>query len=75
MRKGVVKIKSMKVFRKKLSDYRGDRTQQEMADLYGTSQQNWFHWETGVSRPRDYALMERIAEDVGSTVEEIFYEN
>lgn len=52
---------------------RGNRTQNEMAQVYGTSQQNWFHWETGVSRPRDYSLMERIARDADSTVGEIFF--
>lgn len=73
MVKKEAKNKTMKMFRKKLSDFRGERTQKEMAELYGTRQQNWFHWESGVSRPRDYSLMKRIAEDAGSTVEELFY--
>lgn len=63
----------MEKMRISLVRLRGNRTQHEVAQVYGTSQQNWFHWETGVSRPRDYSLMERIAQDAGSTVGEIFF--
>lgn len=63
----------MEKIRMSLVRLRGNRTQHEVAQVYGTSQQNWFHWETGVSRPRDYSLMERIARDIGSTVGEIFF--
>lgn len=54
---------------------RGDRTQKEMAAVYGTIQQSWFNWENGISRPRNYELMKRIANDAGCTVEELFYES
>lgn len=63
----------MEKIRISLVKLRGSRTQNEMAQVYGTSQQNWFHWETGVSRPRNYSLMERIARDASSTVSEIFF--
>lgn len=63
----------MAKMRKALVYLRGERTQSEVAKAYGTSQQNWFHWETGVSRPRDYALMERIAKDAKASVSEIFF--
>lgn len=59
--------------RRALVNLRGERTQSEIAKVYGTSQQNWFHWETGVSRPRDYSLMERIAKDAKASVSEIFF--
>jgi len=63
----------MSTVREKIVKLRGEKSQADMAKIYETSQQNWFNWENGVSRPRDYSLMEKIANDAGGTVSEIFF--
>ena len=64
----------MKKIREGLVRLRGKRSQAEMATIYGTSQQNWFNWENGISRPRDYALMSRISNDADISLEELFFD-
>ena len=63
----------MKKVRDGIVRLRGERSQAEMASTYGTSQQNWFNWENGISRPRDYGLMSRISKDAGVSIEELFF--
>lgn len=57
--------------RKMLVQYRGWRTQQEMGDRYGVSQQLWNCWERGKSAPR-VAMMKRLEKDSGVGMEELF---
>lgn len=57
--------------RVKLREYRGGRTQQEMARLYGVSQQAWEKWENGKALPQ-FPLMKRIEDDSGLLMEDIF---
>lgn len=59
--------------RQKLIEYRGNRTQTEMARMYGVSQQAWSKWERGVDAPKPY-IMKMIAEDAGIPMEELFFD-
>ena len=56
-----------------LIKYRGNRTQQEMAERYGVSQQLWSFWEAGKSIPRPH-VMKQIAEDSKMPMEKIFFD-
>lgn len=58
--------------RELLRKYRGDRTQAEMAAMYGTTQQTWHRWEQGENRP-PLSIMEKIAESAGFSVKDIFF--
>ena len=55
----------------KLIEYRGARTQADMAKMYGVSQQAWGKWETGHGKP-NVVLMKKIEVDSGVPMEEIF---
>ena len=55
-----------------LKKYRGTRSQSTMAKLYGISQQSWSKWEQGQGFPRP-PLMEKIAQDSGYSVSELFF--
>ena len=48
--------------RELLIKYRGKRTQKEMAEKYGVSQQSWAFWELGKSTPKPH-IMKKIALD------------
>lgn len=54
-----------------LVTYRGYRTQKEMADRYGVSQQAWSKWEKGVCTP-SLPIMKRIEIDSGVPMEIMF---
>ena len=56
-----------------LVKYRGKRTQKEMAEKYGVSQQLWALWEAGKSIPRPH-VMKQIAIDANLPMERIFYD-
>jgi transcriptional regulator with XRE-family HTH domain len=47
---------------------RRNLTQQEVADLLGTSQQSYHRWETGSGQPRDREHFRRIAQHLGLSV-------
>lgn len=57
--------------RSKLIKYRGERTQQEMAEKFGVTQQCWARWEKGLSSPR-IKTMKEIEVDSGIPMEELF---
>jgi len=62
------------MIRDRLIKYRGDRSQDEMAKMYGVTQQAWSQWEQGIRTP-SYLLMRRIANDIGRTIDDIFFAN
>lgn len=57
--------------RTKLIEYRGERTQADMAKMYGVSQQAWGKWEKGNGKP-NVVLMKKLELDSGIPMEEIF---
>ena len=57
--------------REKLAEYRGDRSQSEMAKMYGVTQQAWSLWETGTQKP-DVIIMKRLEIDSGVPMEQLF---
>ena len=59
--------------RQLLIDYRGARTQEEMAKLYGVTQQVWSRWETGSQKPK-IVTMKRLEDAIGRPMEEIFFD-
>ena len=59
--------------RQKLIDFRGEKTQAEMANNYGVSQQLWSAWEIGTSTPQPH-IMKRLENDVGVPMEDIFFD-
>lgn len=59
--------------RQLLVEYRGKRSQSEMAAIYGVSQQLWSCWENGVSAPVPH-IMKAIAIDSGIPMDEIFFD-
>lgn len=59
--------------REHLVKFRGKRTQTEMADLYGVSQQAWSLWERGEKTP-SILIMKKLETDIGVPMEEIFFD-
>ena len=59
--------------RDKLIRYRGDRTQADMAAIYGVSQQAWNSWELGLTKPRPY-IMKLLELDSGIPMETLFFD-
>lgn len=59
--------------REALIAYRGERSQSEMAKLYGVSQQLWSCWETGVSAP-SVPIIKRLESDSGVPMEKLFFD-
>lgn len=59
--------------REKLIAYRGKRSQAEMAEKYGVTQQAWSAWEKGTYSP-SVLIMKRIENDSGFSMEEIFFD-
>lgn len=57
--------------REMLIQYRGKRTQKEMAEKYGVSQQLWSFWELGKYTPKPH-IMKKIALDSNKPMEKIF---
>ncbi|WP_075579473.1 helix-turn-helix transcriptional regulator [Acidaminococcus massiliensis] len=55
-----------------LVQLRGERTQTEMAEKYGVSQQSWSCWENGARKP-PLNIMLRLEKDSGIPMEKIFY--
>lgn len=61
------------VKREALITYRGDRSQQEMAVMYGVTQQAWSSWENGITKP-DVVTMQKLSKDIGKNIEDIFFD-
>lgn len=59
--------------RDKLIKYRGKRSQEEMAKMYGVSQQAWSKYENGTAVPSP-SIMLRIERDSGVKMEDIFFD-
>ncbi len=59
--------------RERLIKYRGNRTQKEMAENYGVTQQAWNRWELGHTTPTPY-LMKKLEVDSGIPMEELFFD-
>lgn len=57
--------------REKLIKYRGERSQEYMAIMYGVTQQAWSKWERGKAKP-GVLIMKRIELDSGIPMESIF---
>ena len=53
--------------------FRGNRTQTEMANLYGVTQQSWSMWERGENTP-SLPIMKKLEDDIGIPMEEIFFD-
>ena len=59
--------------RQALIDFRGDRSQKEMGERYGVTQQAWSQWENGDKKP-DVTIMKQIEKDSGIPMEVIFFD-
>ena len=59
--------------RKKIIEFRGKRTQSEMAKAYGVTQQAWSMWENGENLPT-VTIMKRLEIDSGIPMEELFFD-
>ena len=59
--------------RDKLIKYRGKRSQEEIAKMYGVSQQAWSKYENGTAVPSP-SIMLRIERDSGIKMEDIFFD-
>lgn len=57
--------------REKLIQFRGNRSQEETAKLYGVTQQAWSQWEMGTKSP-GVVIMKRLETDSGIPMEEMF---
>ena len=56
-----------------LIKFRADRSQNEMAKIYGVTQQVWSRWENGTQKPKIFT-MKRLENDIGKPMEEIFFD-
>lgn len=61
------------MIRYKLIEYRANRSQDEMGNMYGVSQQSWSNWERGVKNPSPL-IMKRMEMDSGIPMEELFFD-
>ena len=61
------------VKRDALISYRGKRSQAEMAQLYGVSQQLWSCWEKGITSP-SLPIIKKLEEDSGVPMEKLFFD-
>lgn len=57
--------------RKALIDYRGKRSQETMAELFGVSQQTWSAWEVGRATP-PAKTMQKIAKMSKKSIKTLF---
>ena len=63
----------MSMKREALVSFRGERSQTEMAQEYGVSQQAWSAWELGVATPPP-RIMKRLEQETGIPMETIFFD-
>ena len=59
--------------REKLSAFRGERSQADMAAIYGVSQQAWSKWEMGIWKP-NVVIMKQLEVDSGIPMEDLFFD-
>lgn len=59
--------------RTKLIKFRGERSQDEMAKIYGVTQQTWSNWERATKTPSP-SIMKQIEIDSGIPMEELFFD-
>lgn len=59
--------------RKLLIKFRGSRTQAELAEQYGVSQQAWSKWERGIDTPKPH-IMKKLEMDSKIAMEELFFD-
>lgn len=59
--------------REKLIEYRGDKSQAEMAKKYNVTQQTWSLWERGENTP-SVVIMRQLERDIGAPMETIFFD-
>lgn len=57
--------------RKELIEFRGERSQKEMGDMFKVSQQTWSCWESGKVTP-PVKKMAEVAKASGNSVENLF---
>lgn len=57
--------------RNKLVEFRGNRSQAMMAEIYGVTQQAWSRWEVGDLKP-NVIMMKKLEQDSGIPMEELF---
>lgn len=57
-----------------LINFRGDRSQEQMAKIYGVSQQTWSTWENGTRTPTK-KIMKRISDDSGIAMDVLFFDS
>lgn len=53
---------------------RGNKTQNEMANIYGVTQQTWFSWETGRTVPNNETML-KMEKDFSIPMEVIFFDS
>lgn len=51
---------------------RGKKTQNEMANIYGVSQQTWYSWEIGRTVPNNETML-KMEKDFAIPMEVIFF--
>ncbi len=51
---------------------RGEKTQNEMANIYGVSQQTWYSWEIGRTVPNNETML-KMEKDFAIPMEVIFF--
>ena len=59
--------------RQRLIEFRGNRTQINMAKMYEVTQQTWSAWENGRNTP-PAKIMKRLENDSGVPMEDIFFD-
>lgn len=57
--------------RELLIRFRGDKTQNKIAQEYGVTQQEWSYWETGKQNPNT-VMMRQLEKDSGIPMEDLF---
>jgi transcriptional regulator with XRE-family HTH domain len=58
---------------KKLVHFRGEKSQEEIAKIYGVSQQAWSKYERGLMLP-SFRLMLQLEKDADVPMEDLFFE-
>jgi len=57
--------------REGLIAFRGERSQKQMAEIYGVTQQAWCKWENGDGKP-SVITMKRLEKDSGISMTTLF---
>jgi DNA-binding XRE family transcriptional regulator len=54
--------------------FRGKRSQREMGEIYGVSQQSWARWEQAGNYKPNIITMKKLENDIGKPMEKIFFD-